>query len=54
MRGGGLEGSSGWTPLAHEFSVQEGCEWVELIAELRAFNGSAMFDAEKFRLVRMD
>lgn len=54
MRGGGLEGSSGWTPLAHEFSVQEGCEWVELISELRAFSGSAMFDAEKFRLVRLD
>ncbi len=53
MRGGGLEDSSGWVRLAHEFEVQEGCEWVELIAELRAFRGSAAFDAGKFRLVQI-
>ncbi|MHC1763119.1 MAG: CotH kinase family protein [Verrucomicrobiia bacterium] len=53
MRGGGLEGSSGWVRLAHDFEVQEGCEWVELIAELRALRGTAAFDAEKFRLSRI-
>ena len=53
MRGGGLDGSCDWTDVRHEFSVQEGCEWVELIAELRAFAGNATFDADKFRLIQV-
>lgn len=54
MRGGGLDGSRQWTRVQHEFSVKDGCEWVELIAELRAFTGSAQFDLETLRLVRID
>jgi hypothetical protein len=53
MRGSGLSGSSDWTPVQHEFTVQEGCEYVELIAELRAYSGQAMFDPAKFRLIRV-
>jgi hypothetical protein len=53
MRGSGLTGSSDWTPVQHEFTVQEGCEYVELIAELRAYAGQAMFDLGKFRLTKV-
>jgi hypothetical protein len=53
MRGGGVDGSRDWTPVRHRFVVQEGCEWVELIAELRAYRGRAWFDPEQFRLVRI-
>lgn len=53
MRGGGIDASSDWTPVHQEFTVKPGCEWVELIAELRSFTGSATFDASKFRLVRL-
>src|SRR6185369_2622126 len=40
-RGGGLQDSSNWAPLRHSFVVQEDCEYVELIAELRAYTGTA-------------
>lgn len=53
-RGSGVQGSSDWTPVRHDFVVQEDCEWVELIAELRAYRGSAWFDPEAFRLVRVN
>jgi spore coat protein H len=51
-RGTGVRGSSEWTPVRHQFVVQEDCQWVELIAELRAFSGIAWFDTEALRLVR--
>jgi hypothetical protein len=53
MRGGGGSGTQDWTPVQHDFSVQEGCEYVELIAELRAYSGQAMFDLAEFRLTRL-
>jgi len=53
-RGSGVQGDCGhWTTVRHDFEVQEGCEWVELIAELRAFSGTAWFDPETLRLVRL-
>jgi spore coat protein H len=53
-RGGGIQGDcTPWTPVRHEFIVQPDCEWVELIAELRAFTGNAWFDPERFRLVHL-
>jgi spore coat protein H len=53
MRGSGVQGSQGWMPVQEEFVVEPGCESVELIAELRAFSGTALFDPEKFKLVRV-
>ena len=53
-RGSGIQGDCGhWTAIRHDFEVQEDCEWVELIAELRAFAGTAWFDPETLRLVRL-
>ena len=52
-RGGGLQDSSGWAPVRFTFTVQEDWEWVELIAELRAFSGTAWFDPETLKLVRV-
>jgi hypothetical protein len=52
-RGSGVLDSSSWAPVRQEFVVQEDCEWVELIAELRAFTGTAWFDPESLRLVRV-
>jgi hypothetical protein len=52
-RGSGLQNSSDWASVRHEFVVQEDCESVELIAELRAYAGTAWFDPETFRLVRV-
>lgn len=48
-----LEGSTGWTPLAHEFEVSEATREVELVAELRATGGQVLFDASSLRLVRL-
>ena len=53
-RGRGLWEFSPWTTVQHTFVVQQDCEWVELIAELRAFSGSAWFDPESLRLVRVN
>jgi hypothetical protein len=53
VRGAGLSGTSDWAPVRHSFVVQESGEPVELIAELRAYRGSASFDRSQFRLVRM-
>jgi spore coat protein H len=53
-RGNGLQESNSWTPVQHSFVVQEDCEWVELIAELRAFSGTAWFDPESLKLVRIN
>jgi len=53
-RGSGIQDSSSWTPVQHGFVVQEDCEWVELIAELRAFSGTAWFDPESLKLVRLN
>ena len=53
-RGGGIQGDcTPWTPVRHDFVVQKDCEWVELIAELRAFTGTAWFDPDTLRLVRL-
>ena len=52
-RGSGVEGSQDWTPVQQEFRVQAGCEWVELIAELRAYRGQALFDPAELRLIRV-
>jgi hypothetical protein len=52
-RGSGIQSSSDWAAVRHDFLVQEDCEWVELIAELRAFSGTAWFDPEAFRLVKL-
>ncbi len=53
MRGSGVQGSSpSWVPVQHRFVVEPGCEWVELIAELRGFRGSALFDPDSLRLIR--
>lgn len=51
-RGTTLVETSPWNPVQHTFVVREGCEWVELIAELRAFSGSAWFDPDSLKLVR--
>jgi hypothetical protein len=53
MRGSGLLVTSDWAPVAHTFVVQESGKPIELIAELRAYYGSASFDRSQFRLVRM-
>ncbi|HZR19835.1 MAG TPA: CotH kinase family protein [Verrucomicrobiae bacterium] len=53
-RGSGLQGDcSRWTLVRYDFTVQPDCEWVELIAELRAFSGSAWFDPDSLRLTRL-
>ena len=52
QRGEGLVGDSPWTLLRHDFVVQEGCGNVELMCELRAYNGAAWFDRHSLRLVR--
>jgi hypothetical protein len=53
-RGNGVQGNcSHWVSVRHDFSVQEDYEWVELIAELRAVCGTAWFDPETLRLVRL-
>jgi hypothetical protein len=53
-RGSGIQGDcSRWTPVRHDFVVQPDCEWVELVAELRAFSGSAWFDPDSLRLTRL-
>ncbi len=48
-----LEGTAGWTALAHEFQVQAPQQQVELVAELRGTAGQAFFDAGSMRLVRV-
>lgn len=53
-RGSGVQDSNDWTPVVHNFVVQEGCEWAELIAELRAYQGTAWFDPETLRLIRVN
>ena len=53
-RGSGLQGDcSRWSPVRHDFIVQEDCEWIELVAELRAFSGTGWFELEMFRLTRL-
>jgi hypothetical protein len=53
-RGSGIQGTCGhWADVRHDFIVQEGYEWVELIAELRASHGTAWFDPNTLRLVRV-
>ena len=53
-RGSGIQGDcSRWTPVRHDFIVQEDCNWVELVAELRAFSGTAWFDSQRFRLLKL-
>ncbi|HLH55577.1 MAG TPA: CotH kinase family protein [Verrucomicrobiae bacterium] len=53
-RGSGIQGNCGhWAQVRHDFVVQEDCEWVELIAELRATSGTAWFDPETLRLIRL-
>ena len=53
-RGSGIQGNCNhWAEIRHDFVVQEGCEWVELIAELRASGGTAWFDPETLRLIRV-
>ena len=52
QRGEGLVGDSPWTLLRHDFVVQEGCGNVELMCELRAYNGAAWFDRHSLRLIR--
>lgn len=52
-RGSGMQRSQDWTTVKHGFVVHEGGEWLELVAELRAFSGTAYFDADTLRLVRM-
>ncbi len=53
MRGSGVDGTQPWTPVQHNFTVEEGCEYGELIAELRAYRGKASFDPTRFRLIRL-
>jgi hypothetical protein len=48
-----LSGDSSWTKLAMDFEVTETEAEVELICELRASGGSAWFDTESLRLVRL-
>jgi hypothetical protein len=45
-------GSSEWSEVAYEFNVEEESRDVELVAELRAIAGEALFDLESLRLVR--
>jgi spore coat protein H len=53
-RGSGVQGNCNhWVPVRHEFTVQEDCEWVELIAELRAVSGKAWFDPNTLHLIRL-
>jgi hypothetical protein len=45
-------GSHVWQPVEFAFEVGEAFRQVELVAELRAEQGTAWFDAESLRLVR--
>ncbi len=48
-----LDGTAGWTALAHEFQVGAPTQEVELVAELRATAGKVEFDAGSLRLVKL-
>ncbi len=48
-----LEGTANWTPLAHEFQIQNPMQEVVLVAEMRAAAGQAFFEASSLRLVRL-
>lgn len=52
-RTNGLEGTTGWTRIAHEFEVLTPMQEVELVAELRATAGRAFFEVNSLRLVRI-
>jgi hypothetical protein len=52
-RGSGLQATADWTLVSHQFEVQPGCEWCELVAELRAYSGAAEFRPGSLRLVRL-
>ncbi|MCS6774904.1 MAG: CotH kinase family protein [Chloroherpetonaceae bacterium] len=52
-RANGLEGTTGWTRIAHEFEVLAPTQEVELVAELRAAAGRAFFEINSLRLVRV-
>jgi len=48
-----VEGTANWTELVHEFQIQAPMQEVELVAELRATAGQAVFDPASLRLVRV-
>lgn len=48
-----VSGSTEWRPVVCEFQVDESRE-VEFICELRGLNAEVWFDAQKFRLERVD
>ena len=52
-RSAGLVSDQGWTSLRYEFSVAETEEEIELICDLRALHGKAVFDTQSLRLERL-
>lgn len=48
-----LDGTSKWTTLSHEFRIQAPTQEVELVAELRATEGKAFFDASSLKLLKI-
>lgn len=48
-----LDGTANWTPLAHDFQIQNPIQEVVLVAEMRAAAGQAFFEASSLRLVRL-
>jgi spore coat protein H len=48
-----LEGTSGWQPLVHEFTISQPQQEVELVAELRAQAGKVSFQEGSLKVVRV-
>ena len=48
-----LEGTSDWKLMVYEFTINEPQQEVELVAELRATAGQALFKADSMRLVKV-
>jgi hypothetical protein len=48
-----LIGTAPWTPYHYEFTVEEESSDVELICELRAVNGEALFELGSLKLERL-
>ncbi|MBI1840182.1 MAG: CotH kinase family protein [Verrucomicrobia bacterium] len=48
-----LQGDTDWQELSFEFRVEEGQDEAELVCDLRARRGRALFDADSLRLKRL-
>ena len=47
-----LEGTTDWTKLEHEFVVRNATQEVELVAELRATEGTVWFDVGSLQMTK--